>query len=176
MKRCAFVIGKGIMAGAGASTIGAIFFPFNNPEERPKAELELVVHKPHEHKWDWNWDNRQNQCVMKNENTVCPLHHIIFVRHGQGCAKTPDTITGKGVTQSKLTAEYLKKHDIVFDRFISSSDEMAFETAQILGEVLGIKPEKSDDFKEKEPTLPCPNIGPTRSVTDQIQFHVSMNF
>lgn len=101
---------RGLIAGAGVGTIGAIFFPFSQKEETPVKENELqdisgtinetqVIYNQREiptSKWIYDWDYREARCAIKTPNDnkiekkdkeankhVCGTRHIFLIRHGE---------------------------------------------------------------------------------------------
>lgn len=85
---------------------------------------------------------------------------ICFIRHGQTNVNKSKRIQGRkdyqlndlGREQAKLTGEYLKKNDSNWDYIISSPLSRAFETANIIKNIIEFKDDiiKNVDFIERD--------------------------
>jgi len=83
---------------------------------------------------------------------------ITFMRHGRSRADDEKVIEGRydspltdvGREQVRIRADDLKNRALRFDTIIASPLKRAAETAQIIGETLGIEVEFDDDWMEKD--------------------------
>lgn len=85
---------------------------------------------------------------------------ICFIRHGQTDVNKSKKIQGrkdyplnsKGKEQAILTAQYLKQYDNKWDYIYSSPLSRAYETANIIKNIIGFKDDviKNDDFIERD--------------------------
>ena len=83
---------------------------------------------------------------------------IMFMRHGRSRADDENVIEGRydapltdvGREQAEVRAKELKAREIKFDRIIASPLKRACETAQIVGNILGIDVEFDEDWMEKD--------------------------
>ena len=83
---------------------------------------------------------------------------ISFMRHGRSRADDENVIEGRydspltdiGRTQAKARAEDLKFREIDFDVIIASSLARASETAEIVGQMLGVEVEIDEDWMEMD--------------------------
>ena len=82
---------------------------------------------------------------------------LYFVRHGESewntigriCGATDIPLTDRGREMARDTAREIVKEGIKVDRIISSPLSRAYETATIIGSVLGVDVKKDDRIKEQ---------------------------
>lgn len=82
--------------------------------------------------------------------------YLLMIRHGEipsnvnkvYAGRSPEHLTERGVRQAKEVSEKLKGYKV--DALYSSPIQRAIETARILGEKIGIRPEVNDAFREME--------------------------
>ena len=82
--------------------------------------------------------------------------NLIMVRHGEipsnikkvYAGKSPEPLTERGVRQAKEVSENLKKYEV--DALYSSPMQRALQTAQIIGEGIGMDLRINDAFREIE--------------------------
>ena len=82
---------------------------------------------------------------------------LYFVRHGESewntigriCGATDIPLTDRGRAMARETACEIVKEEIKVDRIISSPLSRAYETATIIGSVLGVDVKKDDRIKEQ---------------------------
>ncbi|XP_045611943.1 serine/threonine-protein phosphatase PGAM5, mitochondrial isoform X2 [Procambarus clarkii] len=135
-------------------------------------------------KWDWNWDRREPQSLVKPHNLkhdannnvndieerfekvrATASRHLIFIRHGQynldGATDSERYLTQLGREQAALTGERLKILDFPYSRIVYSTMTRAAETAKIIAEKLGNveEVEHCDLLREGAPIPPEPPIG-----------------
>ena len=80
---------------------------------------------------------------------------LYFVRHGESewntvgriCGATDIPLTDRGREMAKETAARIIEEGIKIDKIISSPLSRAYETAKIIGEVLGVDVKKDDRIK-----------------------------
>ncbi len=82
---------------------------------------------------------------------------LYFVRHGESewnvcgriCGSTDIPLTDRGREMARETGEEILRQGIKIDRIISSPLSRAYETATIIGSILGLEVEKDDRIKEQ---------------------------
>lgn len=110
---------------------------------------------PTVHKWDFNWDRREPESLIKplkgrfksdfeesshseklEKAKAIATRHLILVRHGQynlnGKTDEERTLTELGREQARLTGLRLKELGLPYTRIVMSSMTRAVETAQII--------------------------------------------
>ena len=83
------------------------------------------------------------------------MHTLYLIRHGENTANITKefshrlvdySLTPKGVLQAQQTAEYFKNRQI--DAIYCSPLKRAIETAEIIGQAIGIRPVIMEEFRE----------------------------
>jgi broad specificity phosphatase PhoE len=83
------------------------------------------------------------------------MHTLYLIRHGENTANLTKefshrlvdySLTPKGVLQAQQTAEYFKNRQI--DAIYCSPLKRAIETAEIIGQAIGIRPVIMEEFRE----------------------------
>lgn len=69
---------------------------------------------------------------------------LYFLRHGDALSAEPRALSEEGADEGRMVAERLKALGLRPDAILSSPLVRAQQTAQIVGEVLGIEPQVSD--------------------------------
>ncbi|XP_068216845.1 serine/threonine-protein phosphatase PGAM5, mitochondrial-like isoform X1 [Palaemon carinicauda] len=135
-------------------------------------------------KWDWNWDRREAESLVKppklkeiNNNEIndnnehiekhksTATRHLIFIRHGQynldGASDNERYLTQLGREQAALTGERLKALGFPYTKLVYSTMTRATETANIILEKLDEAKviDHCDLLREGAPVPPEPPIG-----------------
>jgi 2,3-bisphosphoglycerate-dependent phosphoglycerate mutase len=101
-------------------------------------------------------------CVFSEENhdasmnEIIPIHHIVFLRHGESVGNAEDRFQGqydfplteKGRAQAKALADRWLAEGVTFERCISSPLLRAAQTAEIIAPALNIPLEFDPVWKE----------------------------
>ena len=101
-------------------------------------------------------------CVFSEENhdasmnESIPIHHIVFLRHGESVGNAEDRFQGqadfplteKGRAQAKALVERWRAEGVTFDRCISSPLLRAAQTAEIVTQALNVPLEFDPDWME----------------------------
>jgi len=134
------------------------------------------------HKWDFNWDRREPESLIKplqgrfkpdfekevtkreeklEKAKAIATRHLILVRHGQynlsGKTDEERHLTELGREQARLTGLRLKELGLPYSRVVQSTMSRATETAQIITKELPNVPVSSCNFlREGAPIKPDP--------------------
>lgn len=181
------ILGIGL-AGAGAAVWAIMGGDEDKAFIKASAFYDHYINNPRyfyeppvSHKWDFNWDRRQSDTLMKTlegkfradgdknaskeklqKAKVIASRHLLFIRHGQyalnGKTDEERTLTELGRQQAYFAAQRLKELNLPYSQIVQSTMTRAKQTAQIISKELPDIPVSSSDLlREGLPIVPEPS-------------------